>query len=77
MQIYVSVTVTGCCINSQYPHSKVEHCASGPAGLADLSCGIRLTPLGVSDRQLFPCLLDKETKHLVLLLSSSLRRCTM
>ena len=68
MQIYVSVTVTGYCINSQYPHSKVEHCASGPAGLADLSCGIRLTPL--------PCPLDKETKHLVLLLSSSLRRCT-
>ena len=44
---------------------KVGHYSSGPAGSSGLSCGIRLTPLGVRGRQLILCQIVKETKYLV------------
>ena len=67
MQIKVQLQQLVVLKQNSYPYSKVGHCACGPAGLVDLSCGIRLTPLGVNDRQLFPCQLVKEAKPLVLL----------
>ena len=78
-EYFYVVTVTGSCsINTiSDTSSKVGQCACGPPDLFDLGCGIRITLVGVRDRQLFPYQFVKETRYLVsLLISSHERRCT-